>query len=396
MSSPLNDKFISINGKLTRNPDYKPPTGERKPIAIPVALAFPSTPADIVETAELYEANGKELELTDATAIAIEAAADDCIVSKFKCASLDGSENFAKLTEQFARYEVPLGLLNKLLGLSEWDLNFIVDDSGSMSMDTDSMRSDFGPYMMAHYMKKTGRMTRWEEVQDRLHCLIDILSYIPVPKVTITFMNRANVILLVHSGETPDVYKEGAHKQIISVFASGPSGGTPTDSALKKSLDSSPRALHYVFTDGAPNNGGASVEKVVASRKDPSLAPITFISCTDDDAATEWMKGIDEKYPFVAEVDDYADERDEILKKQGGSVPFTVGIWIVCMLIAAINPNDLDCLDESRPLTKYTLDNILGRTLMEPEYELYFAQCPSAKSFKSKYKDYLTVQRAVI
>ena len=41
------------------------------------------------------------------------------------------------------------------------------------------------------------------------------------------------------------------------------------------------------------------------------------------------------------------DESREILKDQGKALPFTVGFYLICSLVAAMNPNDLDAMDES-------------------------------------------------
>ena len=38
-----------------------------------------------------------------------------------------------------------------------------------------------------------------------------------------------------------------------------------------------------------------------------------------------------------------------------------LGYWIICQLVSAINPTDLDAIDENMPFTKSTLDNVLGR-----------------------------------
>ena len=49
----------------------------------------------------------------------------------------------------------------------------------------------------------------------------------------------------------------------------------------------------------------------------------------------------------------------------------------MCHLVAALNPTDLDALDESVPFTKKTLDNLLGRELSGEEYGHYFGLCAS-------------------
>ncbi len=47
----------------------------------------------------------------------------------------------------------------------------------------------------------------------------------------------------------------------------------------------------------------------------------------------------------------------------------------MCTLVAALNPTDLDALDESVPFTKKTLDNLLGRELSVEEYQRYWQLC---------------------
>lgn len=49
------------------------------------------------------------------------------------------------------------------------------------------------------------------------------------------------------------------------------------------------------------------------------------------------------------------------MDSQGPMFPYTRGIWYITQLLAALNPSDLDLLDEGYPLTKYSLDNLLGR-----------------------------------
>jgi hypothetical protein len=55
----------------------------------------------------------------------------------------------------------------------------------------------------------------------------------------------------------------------------------------------------------------------------------------------------------------------------------SAGFYLVCTLVAALNPTDLDALDESVPFTKKTLDNLLGRELSGEEYGHYFGLCAS-------------------
>lgn len=61
------------------------------------------------------------------------------------------------LDKVFAKYEIPMGLLNKLLELQTYSaMVFLVDDSGSMGSRTDSM----DPVTRQP-------MTRWQETRFR-------------------------------------------------------------------------------------------------------------------------------------------------------------------------------------------------------------------------------------
>jgi hypothetical protein len=57
---------------------------------------------------------------------------------------------------------------------------------------------------------------------------------------------------------------------------------------------------------------------------------------------------------------------------QGAALPYTRGFWLICQLVAAMNPEDLDAMDESVPFTKATLDNLLGIQHNEESYRHYF------------------------
>lgn len=76
--------------------------------------------------------------------------------------------------------------------------------------------------------------------------------------------------------------------------------------------------------------------------------------------------------PYCAECDDFKDESEEVLKDQGQALPFSRGFYLICCLVAAMNPDDLDAMDESVPFTKATLDNLLGIDNGEESYRHYF------------------------
>lgn len=99
---------------------------------------------------------------------------------------------------------------------------------------------------------------------------------------------------------------------------------------------------------------------------------MTFISCTNEDEQVEWMKDAEEVAPYCSESDDFKDEAEEVMRDQGGALPFSKGFHLIAQLVAAMNPDDLDAMDESVPFTKGTLDNLLGIEHNEESYRHYF------------------------
>ena len=276
------------------------------------------------------------------------------------------ADPMAALSAAFAKYEVPMGLINKMMGMSDFALcEMIVDDSGSMASPTDCVVA--------------GRaMTRWEEVHCRLGQMFEMLAFVPTPPIYIRFLNRPDVIECIHAnGEPPQQFLQRVMAQLGQAWHKGPAGGTPARERIAESLARAPgkSMLRYFFGDGVPNGGAAdaqAITQMLIRRPNPALNPFTFLSCTDDDAAVAWMKECEEAAPYCAEFDDYHDEAQEVLKDQGKAFPYTFGMHLVGQLVAAFNPKDLDALDESAPLAKVTLDNLMGYQAQPQEYKHYF------------------------
>lgn len=354
-------------------------------------LAVVCTPDELVQATEVAKAHGEELKVPPATQAAIAGFYDPEFLKGYHT-PVDGDDILEEISDQFAHLEVPLGLLSKLLGLKGYALNFVIDDSGSMRSETDSLRRVAGPILMLRFRDRQDDMnrwmSRWEEAEDRLHTMMDVLLWIPTQEITVRFLNRRDIISITRDGRSPAELLALAHTQIENAFKKLPDGSTPIYSALSASFRAARGpTMHYLFTDGEPSDYGTdAVTALVLSRPTPANNPITFVSCTGDDDNTEWMKNLDEKGPWIAEVDDYEDERREVLKKQGPKLPYTRGLWLMCLLVGAINPDDLDCLDESSaPLTKYTLDLIMGRHVSDQEYRAYFNSHPGSYQYRPMY-----------
>ena len=57
--------------------------------------------------------------------------------------------------------------------------------------------------------------------------MIKVLSFIPVPAITIRFFNRGDVIKLKHNNTSAEKFYKKSKKKILKVFERDPSGGTP-------------------------------------------------------------------------------------------------------------------------------------------------------------------------
>lgn len=366
-------KYIKIDGVMKMNPAYKAwknqqaaPSG-----AVPFATATPviltnalPVVTNMEDHMQMNDDLGVDVPLAASTDATIEIMQDSDMTQQL---GMRADEMVDELGKILSKYEVPMGLMNKLIMLSEFEsLEFIVDDSGSMQMRSDTVDPT------------TGRPnTRWQEAQQRLKEMLEILAYVPFQQIGIEFLNRSDRISLSHGGQRPEDFLRGAYQQVDAQFVTMPMGTTP---ALEKLTESFMRGqgvsiARYFFCDGVPNGGQLAIQeitKLIRHRVEPAANPLTFLSCTNEDAAVEWMKDCEEVAPYCSESDDYGDESREVLGDQGEALPYTRGFWLVCQLVAAMNPEDLDAMDESVPLTKATLDNLLGIQHNEATYRHYF------------------------
>lgn len=399
-------KYIFVNGVMMKNPEYvaqssaaKKDPNVDKQIAVICSLSDQENAKAEYEV-QLKPEDSKERQfdfgmtagITNAmTLMQSEEYLQD--ISLTPSGEQQQKSLFDQLIEYFIIYEVPIGMINKLLELRNYRLNFLVDDSGSMGLESDAPKSEATIYMPCH--GGNGNMSRLEEEENRLHIFMDILAYIPTKGIQIYFMNTAREIQIEQHGKSPEAFKEEAHNIIRDAFLNLSWGGTPTYRLLTKSFKdaadhSSIPTAHYLLTDGCPSDKSTSaVGKLISQRAQPERNPVTLLSCTNVDSECEWMKEIEEVSPFTSECDDFSDERDEVVKDQGIAFPYTRGFWLISNLVAAMNPHDLDALDESVPLTKYTLDELLGRTHSAAEYSYYFNHNPHARYYADKFERFL-------
>ena len=202
-----------------------------------------------------------------------------------------------------------------VLVLSEYaSLEFIIDDSGSMSLNSDTINP---------ITKQPN--TRWEEAHERLKEMVEIVAFVPFNQIGIEFLNRKDRVVLTRNGLPPREFLKVAYAKIDVAFHTGPRGTTPALEKLQESLIRGEGAsiARYFFGDGLPNGGQYAIKEIcniIMNRTNPAQNPITFLSCTGEDEEVEWMKDCEEVAPYCAESDDFGDESREVLGDQGEAV----------------------------------------------------------------------------
>ena len=171
-------KYIKINGVMKMNPEFtkwkqaqsggKPATTVARPDqALPVVCSME-------DHAKLNQGIGQDVPLAESTNATIEMMQEPEISLE---AGMQPDEMVDQLGAILNKYEIPMGLMNKLMMLSEYQsLEFIVDDSGSMVCQSDTVNP---------VTKKMN--TRWEEAHQRLLEMLEI----PVSYTHLTLPTKA-------------------------------------------------------------------------------------------------------------------------------------------------------------------------------------------------------------
>ena len=395
----MTTKYITQNGVRKYNTAYHP--SPSAPVA-PIPCQNQATALPVISHANHPDFFDDEIVVAPSYQLAVEQY-NEIFVEAEVFPEQSGSP-IDQLSAVLARYEVPAGMLSKLLMLSEFDIaEFIVDDSGSMNAKTDAKDP------------QGQSMTRWQEAKQRIEEMMELIAYVPAPLFYVRFLNRTRVLELERSaGESPQAYHQRVKEMLDLEFSQLPNGSTPALRAIQNSLNRYPpdkSVLRYFLGDGVPD-GGVPVCKQIAQlikhRRDPSRNPFTFMSCTNEDSQVEWMKNCEELAPYCSEFDDFKDESLEIIKDQGKALPYSYGLYLVAQIAAAFNPHDLDAMDESVPFTQQTLQDLLGYQVSPDEYKYYFdsfvqaqlllQQTPAQRTFvgnlPSLYHEFVNVSRS--
>lgn len=366
-------KYIVENGVTKINPAY---TAWKKGTSFSSVPSAPSTPQPLVTFSSLEEIQiaaeqtGQPFNLAPTVLSTMQIIEEDPDIAE--AMSLNPQQLKAYQEAIRVKYDIPIGLSNQLLLLSEHKIEFIVDDS--FSMDCRSSRNE----------------TRWQEAQRNIKEMLEIISSVPTGNMEIRFLNQKNtVISLSREGKDPETFLRESFYAIDEAFHNGTKGSTPVYTNLLNACErqkstGQPTAI-YFLGDGIPNGGDREKEQIFSLlnfRANASTTPFTFIACSNNQNDVEWMNEAEEIAPFCSAMDDYEAEKTEVEGDQGVVFPYSKGIFHVCRLVAALSP-DLDGIDEGIPFTKWTLDNLLGIQGTNEEYLAYFEAFCRAQASKS-------------
>jgi len=238
-----------------------------------------------------------------------------------------------RFQEIIRKHEISQFFANKLQVLSTFKLVFIFDDSGSMNTIIEDSPLNNGVF----------KATRWDELRCFSKISLDIANIFNQNGTDIHFLNRPPVRNITNAD------------QLTDIFFNKPSGYTPLSRVLGSVLNENSnvylgenKLLIVIVTDGEPtdDHGRVSINefrKTLTARHKNVYT--TIVSCTDDDAAMSYLNNWDKNIPRLDVVDDFRNERDQIIKAQGPHFRYSFGDYIVKSLVGSIHA-DLDRLDE--------------------------------------------------
>jgi len=213
--------------------------------------------------------------------------------------------------------------------LASWDIIFVVDDSGSMANK-----------VVPRSKRKPGveYPSRWEELRQTLDSLISIAMCLDADGVDLHFLNMGSLAGVTSVGDP----------KLQEFLARGPQRGTPlteTVARILTGLHASKQYLFVILTDGEPNGGCRRFKAVVRDAIRRGNVAFQIMACTGDDAEVAWMNEFDAEFDEVDVTDDYATERQEVMRTKRYA-EFSRANWVVKALLGPVDRR-FDRMDES-------------------------------------------------
>ena len=235
-----------------------------------------------------------------------------------------------KLEEVLQRHGITIADANDLVELQGYEMVFIADDSGSMTMSSVPKGSR---------VLGKDEPTRWDELCGTLQMAVELAACFDDDGVDIFFLNRP---ALRNVKSRDDVFLQQA-------LSTPPFGGTPLTEVLQTVLheygqQTEKPVLVVIATDGVPNGGPNKFKNVIrgALRKGFGETQFKFqvLACTDDEAAIGWLNEFDTLFQEVDVTDDYYSEKKEVVAA-GRCHDFKRADWIIKALLGPISTKQI-------------------------------------------------------
>ena len=240
-----------------------------------------------------------------------------------------------KLRSICQQYEIRADFAARLRQLEGFEIVFLIDDSGSMNTPT-------APVSSADPFGK--QPTRWSEAQQLVNRVVDLATCFDPDGIDLRFLNRSGYSNVTTAFE------------VARTFDTPPSGMTPLAAAFdsimyeKRAVVQEKKLLVIIATDGQPTNASGAPDVAEFTRalgRRHQNVHVTIVACTDDDASVGYLNGLDDTCPRLDVCDDYISERKEVLAAQGPHFAFTLGDYVVKIMLGSIDPF-FDKLDEKK------------------------------------------------
>lgn len=242
---------------------------------------------------------------------------------------LTPEQRMAAFASIAARHDIQPDFARRIRVLEKYDIVVVADDSGSMSLPSSSSRTVTDPYAPT--------VSRWQELQRTTELVMEFASVMDSDGIDLYFLNREGR----KNVNNVDMIRE--------CFRAPPSGTTPLGETLQRVFrergSAEKKCIVFVATDGVPNGGIDWVASILATR--PPHISVTILACTNERDVLMALQEIDDKVPGVDVVDDYENERRQVLACQGDEFHFSYGDYIVKALLGSVDPY-MDTLDEKR------------------------------------------------
>jgi hypothetical protein len=326
IESSTSVKYIFVNGVLKIHEGYcKEVLGATLPLPYPEQPLALLCSTEDVEIAYVTQCSSLryQLQLASSSIEAIESVQDPSYGDEVGLSEQEVVTNLDQIMSLFDALDIPLGCLSKLMTLKNYHLHILVDNSTTSTL---SSKSKY-PISMAHEILLARRteadspyLTYWEYCESLVHSFVDLLCFVPMRSLRISFTNAPRVIFLDRLAIQikPKRFQEKFHQKVSTAFFKAQKRETLASEAPSSSLltqktklyesmkgsfsDSEARgepSLLILFSSGGGISSSEAVDeikKLTIHRPSPERCPVIFLPIGET-REHAWMRGVCRPFP---------------------------------------------------------------------------------------------------